>query len=136
MEREKWKENCNINSNNNGNTNGYFYDRFVCDDYDGEVPSAERSPAKPSSLSSSPPRLGYIEHHVSKYDTLAGVAIKYGVEVLLLFNFFFFYLLVYFIISALYQLDSDCLETIGNCVADGLSARACFALSRELSVRC
>ncbi|QCD89245.1 uncharacterized protein LOC114173994 isoform X1 [Vigna unguiculata] len=81
MEREKWKENCNINSNNNGNTNGYFYDRFVCDDYDGEVPSAERSPAKPSSLSSSPPRLGYIEHHVSKYDTLAGVAIKYGVEV-------------------------------------------------------
>lgn len=24
----------------------------------------------------------YIEHHVSKYDTLAGVAIKYGVEVI------------------------------------------------------
>lgn len=26
-------------------------------------------------------RLNYIEHHVSKLDTLAGVAIKYGVEV-------------------------------------------------------
>jgi len=25
--------------------------------------------------------LSYIEHHVSKFDTLAGVAIKYGVEV-------------------------------------------------------
>ncbi|WVZ23984.1 hypothetical protein V8G54_002528 [Vigna mungo] len=78
MEREKWKENFNSNSNNYSNTNGYCYDRFVGDDYDGEVPSAERSPARPSSLNSSPPRLGYIEHHVSKYDTLAGVAIKYG----------------------------------------------------------
>ncbi|KAG5008504.1 hypothetical protein JHK85_027046 [Glycine max] len=66
MERENWRE--HINSNSNGN----YYDRFVCD-YD----NGERSPAKPSS----PPRLGYIEHHVSKFDTLAGVAIKYGVEV-------------------------------------------------------
>lgn len=70
MERENWRE------LNNGNSNGY-YDRFVCD-YDEEilreVPSRERSP-------SSPLRLGYIEHYVSKFDTLAGVAIKYGVEV-------------------------------------------------------
>ncbi|TKY69097.1 LysM and peptidoglycan-binding domain-containing protein 1 [Spatholobus suberectus] len=71
MEREKWRD--------HSNSNGY-YDRFVCD-YDGEVPSRERSPTKPSSVSSSPPRLSYIEHHVSKFDTLAGVAIKYGVEV-------------------------------------------------------
>jgi hypothetical protein len=28
----------------------------------------------------------YIEHQVSKFDTLAGVAIKYGVEVLLSFS--------------------------------------------------
>lgn len=85
MERENWRE------LNNGNSNGY-YDRFVCD-YDEEilreVPSRERSP-------SSPLRLGYIEHYVSKFDTLAGVAIKYGVEVpffLLLFtNYFFIYL--------------------------------------------
>lgn len=36
--------------------------------------------------------LNYIEHQVSKLDTLAGVAIKYGVEVqplLLIFIFFF-----------------------------------------------
>ncbi|KAL9324797.1 hypothetical protein ACSQ67_005442 [Phaseolus vulgaris] len=50
--------------------------KFVCDYYDGEVQSEERSPAKPSSLSSSPPRVGYIEHYVSKFDTLVGVAIK------------------------------------------------------------
>ncbi|KAM7272008.1 hypothetical protein ACFE04_031222 [Oxalis oulophora] len=37
------------------------------------------SPTPPSSSSSS--SLGFIEHHVSKFDTLAGVAIKYGVEV-------------------------------------------------------
>ncbi|XP_042401243.1 lysM and putative peptidoglycan-binding domain-containing protein 2-like [Zingiber officinale] len=30
---------------------------------------------------SSPCALKYIEHHVSKLDTLAGVAIKYGVEI-------------------------------------------------------
>jgi len=87
MEREKWKENCN--SNSNSNVNGYHYDRFVCDYNDGEVASEERSPAKPSSLSSSPPRLGYIEHYVSKFDTLAGVAIKYGVEVLYYYYYCF-----------------------------------------------
>ena len=27
--------------------------------------------------------LGYIEHPVSRFDTLAGIAIKYGVEVLM-----------------------------------------------------
>ncbi|KAL2339403.1 hypothetical protein Fmac_007343 [Flemingia macrophylla] len=70
-----WRENWNGNGNGIG-----FYDRFVCD-YDGDVPSRERSPSKPSSFTSSPTRLGYIEHHVSKFDTLAGVAIKYGVEI-------------------------------------------------------
>ena len=35
----------------------------------------------PVCSSSSSPQSGYIEHHVSKMDTLAGVAIKYGVEV-------------------------------------------------------
>jgi len=28
--------------------------------------------------------VGFIEHPVSKYDTLAGIAIKYGVEVIML----------------------------------------------------
>lgn len=36
------------------------------------------SPLRPSSRSG----LGYIEHRVSKMDTVAGVAIKYGVEVI------------------------------------------------------
>lgn len=31
--------------------------------------------------------LNYIEHQVSKFDTLPGVAIKYGVEVIFLFFF-------------------------------------------------
>lgn len=78
MEREKWKE------HNNG-----YYDQFMCEidgAVDREIPSRERSPVIPSLVSSSPLRLGYIEHHVSKLDTLAGIAIKYGVEVL----FFFF----------------------------------------------
>ncbi|KAL0709230.1 hypothetical protein Bca4012_016208 [Brassica carinata] len=42
------------------------------------IPSPTSSPP-PSS--SSPERGGYIEHRVSKFDTLAGIAIKYGVEV-------------------------------------------------------
>ncbi|XP_028195062.1 uncharacterized protein LOC114380255 [Glycine soja] len=34
-----------------------------------------------SSPASSPPTLGYIQHPISKLDKLAGIAIKYGVEV-------------------------------------------------------
>lgn len=40
------------------------------------------SSSLPSSSSSSPMAVKYIEHRVSKMDTLAGVAIKYGVEVI------------------------------------------------------
>ena len=65
MERENWKEN-----NNNG-----YYENQILSDYDRD------SVTMASSLSSSPPRLGYIEHHISKFDTLVGIAIKYGVEV-------------------------------------------------------
>ncbi|XP_061336680.1 uncharacterized protein LOC133283784 [Gastrolobium bilobum] len=65
MKMERWKE-----------QNNEYYDNLMCD-YDREVPSRERSPP----LSSSPSRLGYIEHPISKLDTLVGIAIKYGVEV-------------------------------------------------------
>ncbi|KAH0887925.1 hypothetical protein HID58_050354 [Brassica napus] len=41
--------------------------------------SPTSSPPPPPSGSS--PERGYIEHRVSKFDTLAGIAIKYGVEV-------------------------------------------------------
>lgn len=45
-------------------------------------PSAAVLPVSSPSLPSPPsPAVGYIEHPVSKLDTLAGVAIKYGVEV-------------------------------------------------------
>ncbi|CAH8308838.1 unnamed protein product [Eruca vesicaria subsp. sativa] len=67
-------------------TNGY-YDGF-------SNRSREKSPSSrsnnilriPSPTSSPPPsgsspERGYIEHRVSKFDTLAGIAIKYGVEV-------------------------------------------------------
>ena len=40
---------------------------------------AERSPSRNEASTSG--SAGYIEHTVSKLDTLAGVAIKYGVEV-------------------------------------------------------
>ena len=40
---------------------------------------AERSPSRSEASTSG--SAGYIEHTVSKLDTLAGVAIKYGVEV-------------------------------------------------------
>lgn len=40
---------------------------------------AERSPSRAEASTSG--SAGYIEHTVSKLDTLAGVAIKYGVEV-------------------------------------------------------
>lgn len=44
------------------------------------IPSPTSSPPPPPPSGSSPER-GYIEHRVSKFDTLAGIAIKYGVEV-------------------------------------------------------
>lgn len=77
MEREKWNEN---------NSNGYFENQVLCD-YDRESVTM--------SSSSSPPRLGYIEHHVSKFDTLVGIAIKYGVEVLFNKFCFFGFLMLY-----------------------------------------
>ncbi|CAN6992053.1 unnamed protein product [Brassica oleracea var. botrytis] len=51
------------------------------------IPSQTSSSSPPRSSSSPPyhgsssPDRGFIEHRVSKFDTLAGVAIKYGVEV-------------------------------------------------------
>lgn len=57
--------------------NGYHHDHFVCG-YDGKVPNREHNPTM---MSSSAIALGYIQHPISKLDTLAGIAIKYGVQV-------------------------------------------------------
>ncbi|KAL1324441.1 lysM and putative peptidoglycan-binding domain-containing protein 1-like [Arachis ipaensis] len=63
MEMFMWKE-----------TNGYYHDQFACG-YGKKVPKMMSSCASP------PIALGCIQHSISKMDTLAGIAIKYGVEV-------------------------------------------------------
>ncbi len=74
MEKERRNGNRNRNCNNNNNCgvdqgNG---DRRVCRD---------SFPISSSSSSSSSSVVSFIQHPVSKMDTLAGIAIKYGVEV-------------------------------------------------------
>ncbi|RZR77326.1 hypothetical protein BHM03_00002366 [Ensete ventricosum] len=44
------------------------------------IPASSSVLSFSSSSSDSPPKVNYIEHRVSKMDTLPGVAIKYGVE--------------------------------------------------------
>lgn len=51
------------------------------------LPVSSSSPASPLQ-NKSPPHSCYIQHSVNKYDTLAGVAIRYGVEVLLILLMF------------------------------------------------
>ncbi|WZY80193.1 hypothetical protein YC2023_026577 [Brassica napus] len=66
---------------NNGFYGGGFLDRSEKSPSRSNIlriPSPTSSPPPPSGSS---PERGYIEHRVSKFDTLAGIAIKYGVEV-------------------------------------------------------
>lgn len=75
MERER------RNSIANGDYSCYTNDKYsrYCNDY--SVSENEKNQSLPSS---SLPSAGFIEHPVSRFDTLAGVAIKYGVEVTIL----------------------------------------------------
>ncbi|XP_027355497.1 lysM and putative peptidoglycan-binding domain-containing protein 1-like [Abrus precatorius] len=71
MEMTRWKE-------HNENHHQFVYN------YNGNVPSRGYSQMMMSSSvssSSSPSTVAYIQHPISKLDTLAGIAIKYGVEV-------------------------------------------------------
>ncbi|KAJ0233858.1 hypothetical protein HA466_0278780 [Hirschfeldia incana] len=91
----KFRDDNNNNNNNNGygyGGEGFFLDRSSREKSPSSrsnilrIPSPTSSPPLSSSSSpyhgsSSPERGGCIEHRVSKFDTLAGVAIKYGVEV-------------------------------------------------------
>jgi len=52
-------------------------------------PSSSIDDATSTSCSSSSSSIGYMEHMVSKLDTFAGVAIKYGVEVMNFLSCFF-----------------------------------------------
>ncbi|XP_054809208.1 uncharacterized protein LOC129311168 [Prosopis cineraria] len=71
MESQRWKE-------YNGDNHRFLseYDDLVLDRC---VSNRKHSPPLPPSAF--PSSLGYIRHPVSKMDTLAGIAIKYGVEV-------------------------------------------------------
>lgn len=60
----------------NGNLHVFFDDLAV-----GVVAGGSDSSMTSSNLPMMAPGANYIEHQVSKMDTLAGVAIKYGVEV-------------------------------------------------------
>ncbi|GMI88431.1 hypothetical protein like AT5G08200 [Hibiscus trionum] len=70
MERER-RNSAIPNGHYSYNTNGHC-SRF-CNDY--SLSDGDKIPSSPL------PSSGYIEHTVSRFDTLAGVAIKYGVEV-------------------------------------------------------
>ncbi|TYI37208.1 hypothetical protein ES332_A03G196700v1 [Gossypium tomentosum] len=72
MERER------RNSIANGDYSCYTNDKYSRFSNDYSVSENEKNQSLPSS---SLPSAGFIEHPVSRFDTLAGVAIKYGVEV-------------------------------------------------------
>ncbi|XVE66344.1 hypothetical protein DITRI_Ditri08aG0072800 [Diplodiscus trichospermus] len=74
MQMERERRNSIANECYSYNTNGN-YSKF-CNDY-CVLDKENDQCLPPSSL----PAVGFIEHPVSRFDTLAGVAIKYGVEV-------------------------------------------------------
>lgn len=80
MERE-WR-------NNNGFGDPWVFESPLSSSSSSSSLSSSKLSSSPLSVSSCSPfssrSANYIEHTVSKFDTLAGVAIKYGVEVLLL----------------------------------------------------
>lgn len=68
--------------NRNGNCNYHNYTAY--DNQGNRDTDGESLPiSSPPSVLKSDAAIGYIEHPVSKLDTLAGIAIKYGVEVCL-----------------------------------------------------
>ncbi|XP_010094079.2 uncharacterized protein LOC21401074 [Morus notabilis] len=92
MEREIRSRNCiGIYSELCCHNDANRVDQTNCNGrYPTSSPSRSPSPSSSAAVlpvssaplpSSPPPAVGYIEHPVSKLDTLAGVAIKYGVEV-------------------------------------------------------
>ncbi|XWS54337.1 hypothetical protein CRYUN_Cryun10bG0081300 [Craigia yunnanensis] len=74
MQMERERRHSIANGDYSYNTNGN-YSKF-CNDY--SVLEKEKNQSLPASSFSG---AGFIEHPVSRFDTLAGVAIKYGVEV-------------------------------------------------------
>lgn len=71
MEKERW-------NGYNNNKNMLEYEKKLGVDVDVDVAVVDQRGESPS-----PVVVGCIQHPVSKMDTLAGIAIKYGVEVFL-----------------------------------------------------
>lgn len=71
MEKERW-------NGYNNNNNMLEYEKKLGVDVDVDVAVVGQRGESPS-----PVVVGCIQHPVSKMDTLAGIAIKYGVEVFL-----------------------------------------------------
>lgn len=71
MEKERW-------NGYNNNNNMLEYEKKLGVDVDVDVAVVDQRGESPS-----PVVVGCIQHPVSKMDTLAGIAIKYGVEVFL-----------------------------------------------------
>ena len=69
-----------INSKNGFEDVGPILESFSSTLFPFSSSSSATTLSTPSSSSASPSR--FIEHHVTKMDTLAGIAIRYGVEVL------------------------------------------------------
>lgn len=98
--RGSYEENrdCNLLQSNGISVNRTMHNKM---EIDGTSSSADMSSI---SLFSG---VGYIEHPVSKFDTLAGIAIKYGVEVIMhsefvYCSFVFWFLLVSCLIQKVY----------------------------------
>lgn len=116
MERER---------RNNGGIGEYYHGNSLLMESSSKAFPISSSSSSPSSSSliggASGGGVNYIEHPVSKFDTLAGVAIKYGVEVnssCLLMPFYFYlilfcvhFLLIQFLLMIL-TLERDILHYI------------------------
>ena len=85
MQKKRERRHSIANGDYRYNTNGNY--SKICNDY-SDLEKENNQSLLASSLSGA----GFIEHPISRFDTLAGVAIKYGVEVTIS-SFYFFNLL-------------------------------------------
>ncbi|CAL0329329.1 unnamed protein product [Lupinus luteus] len=82
MEMCRWEEHNGNGYHNHHHFKMSIYDGNMVPNRDSTLFTSSSLSSSSSSSSSSPPSgYGYIEHTISKLDTLAGIAIKYGLEV-------------------------------------------------------
>lgn len=78
---------------------------FVVVDADDTIATSSSVSSFASSSSDSSSKVNYIEHCVSRMDTLAGIAIMYGVEVIGIW-------ILYFFLHASYMLSSSFVHAV------------------------